>query len=116
MELPILQAGGFIDSFAGDEIKVLFDTSTDNAVRAGIGMSRAIEELNRRYVASGEPELRMGMGASTGAVVLGTVGGPNRIQCSVVGDTVNLGFSYRTTHKSLWWAIPHKRTYLSRPD
>ena len=90
VELPILQAGGFIDSFAGDEIKVLFDTSTDNAVRAGIGMSRAIEELNRRYVASGQPELRMGMGASTGAVVLGTVGGPNRIQCSVVGDTVNL--------------------------
>jgi hypothetical protein len=53
-------------------------------------MSRAIEELNRRYVASGQPELRMGMGASTGAVVLGTVGGPDRIQCSVVGDTVNL--------------------------
>ena len=27
MELPILQAGGFVDSFAGDEIKVLFDAS-----------------------------------------------------------------------------------------
>jgi predicted ATPase/class 3 adenylate cyclase len=90
VELPILQAGGFIDSFAGDEIKVLFDTSTDKAVNAGIGMWRAIEDLNRRYVASGQPELRMGVGASTGDVVLGIVGGANRIQCSVVGDTVNL--------------------------
>ena len=32
----------------------------------------------------------MGIGVSTGPVVLGTVGGPNRIQCSVIGDTVNL--------------------------
>jgi hypothetical protein len=32
----------------------------------------------------------MGIGINTGSVVLGTVGGPSRIQCSVVGDTVNL--------------------------
>jgi predicted ATPase/class 3 adenylate cyclase len=90
MELPIVQAGGFVDSFAGDEIKVLFDTSADDAVRAGIGMWRSLEELNSRSAALGQPELRMGIGVSTGPVVLGTVGGPNRIQCSVVGDTVNL--------------------------
>jgi class 3 adenylate cyclase len=90
MELPIVQAGGFVDSFAGDEIKVLFDTSADDAVRAGIGMWRSLEELNSRFVALGQPELRMGIGVSTGPVVLGTVGGPNRIQCSVIGDTVNL--------------------------
>ena len=90
MEQPILQAGGFVDSFAGDEIKVLFDASADNAVRAGISMWRSLEELNSRSVALGQPELLMGIGVSTGPVVLGTVGGPNRIQCSVIGDTVNL--------------------------
>ena len=78
MELPILQAGGFVDSFAGDEIKVLFDASADNAVRAGISMWRSLEELNSRSVALGQPELLMGIGVSTGPVVLGTVGGPNR--------------------------------------
>jgi predicted ATPase/class 3 adenylate cyclase len=90
MELPILQAGGFVDSFAGDEIKVLFDASPANAIRAGIGMWRSLEELNKRSLTLGQPELRMGIGVSRGSVVLGTVGGPNRIQCSVVGDTVNL--------------------------
>lgn len=90
VELPISQAGGFIDSFAGDEIKALFDAAPDSAVRAGIGMWRSMEELNRRSVTLGQPELRMGIGVNTGNVVLGTVGGPNRIQCSVVGDTVNL--------------------------
>jgi class 3 adenylate cyclase len=90
METPIAQAGGFIDSFAGDEIKVLFDASADAAVRAGIAMWRALETLNERSLALGQPELRMGVGANTGPVVLGTVGGRERIQCSVIGDTVNL--------------------------
>jgi class 3 adenylate cyclase len=89
VEPPILATGGFIDSFAGDEIKVLFD-SPDDAVRAGIGMHHAMEESNQRLVPSGQPELTMGIGAHYGPVVLGTVGGPNRIQCSVIGDTVNL--------------------------
>ena len=92
MELPILQAGGFVDLFAGDEIKVLFDASASpaDAIRAGIAMWRSLDELNERSITLGQPELRMGIGVSTGSVVLGTVGGPNRIQCSVVGDTVNL--------------------------
>ena len=89
VEPPILAAGGFIDSFAGDEIKVLFDSPHDS-VRAGIGMHHAMEESNQRLVPSGQPELTMGIGAHYGPVVLGTVGGPNRIQCSVIGDTVNL--------------------------
>jgi predicted ATPase/class 3 adenylate cyclase len=90
MEPPILQAKGFVDSFAGDEIKVLFDGFADDAVRAGLAMWRSLEELNYRSVALGQPELHMGIGVSTGPVVLGTVGGPKRIQCSVIGDTVNL--------------------------
>jgi predicted ATPase/class 3 adenylate cyclase len=90
MEPQIVENGGFIDSFAGDEIMALFDASADAAVRAGIGMWRALEALNQRSAALGQPALQMGIGVNTGPVVLGVVGGRNRIQCSVVGDTTNL--------------------------
>ncbi|MGJ7509666.1 AAA family ATPase [Variovorax sp. GT1P44] len=90
MEEQITQAGGFIDSFAGDEIKVLFDTPPDAAVRAGIDMWRALEAFNVKAAALGQPMLAAGIGANTGPVVLGTVGGVDRIQCTVIGDTVNL--------------------------
>ncbi len=90
MEAPIAEAGGFIDSFAGDEIKALFDASADAAVRAGVGMWRALDVFNERARASGQPELGMGIGVNTGPVVLGTVGARERIQCSVIGDAVNL--------------------------
>lgn len=90
MEQQITEAGGFIDSFAGDEIKALFDTGPDAALHAGIAMWRALEAFNERAAAQGQPALAAGIGANTGPVVLGTVGGIDRIQCTVLGDTVNL--------------------------
>ncbi len=90
MEPRILQTGGFIDSFSGDEIMALFDASADAPVHAGIAMWRALDEFNLRSAALGQPELHMGIGVNTGPVVLGIVGGRDRMQCSVIGDTVNL--------------------------
>ena len=90
MERPIIEAGGFIDSFAGDEIMALFEATAASAVRAGVAMWRALDAFNLRNAELNQPTLNMGVGVNTGAVVLGTVGGENRIQCTVVGDTVNL--------------------------
>jgi predicted ATPase/class 3 adenylate cyclase len=90
MESPISEAGGFIDSFAGDEIMALFDGSADAGIRAGVGMWRMLEQFNLRAVTMGQPVLQVGIGVNTGPVVLGTVGGRDRIQCTVIGDTVNL--------------------------
>jgi hypothetical protein len=67
----------------------LFDVPADAAVRAGVGMSHALGKLNRERFFGGEPPLRMGVGVNTGPLVLGTVGGQDRLKCGVVGDTVN---------------------------
>jgi predicted ATPase/class 3 adenylate cyclase len=90
MERPIVDAGGFIGSFAGDEIMALFEGTVASAVRAGVAMWRALDAFNLRNAELNQPTLNMGIGVNTGAVVLGTVGGENHIQCTVVGDTVNL--------------------------
>ena len=90
VERPISQAGGFIDSFAGDEIKVLFDSFAIAPSAPALAMWRALEEFNRRSVALANRSCAWGSASTRGPVVLGTVGGPNRIQCSVIGDTVNL--------------------------
>jgi predicted ATPase/class 3 adenylate cyclase/tRNA A-37 threonylcarbamoyl transferase component Bud32 len=90
MERPIVDAGGFIGSFAGDEIMALFEGTIASAVRAGVAMWRALDAFNVRNAELNQPTLNMGVGVNTGTVVLGTVGGENRIQCGVVGDTVNL--------------------------
>jgi class 3 adenylate cyclase len=86
----IAEAGGFIDSFNGDEIMALFGVTADAAVSAGIQMWRALETFNLESTQAGGPALKMGIGMDTGPLVLGTVGGRNRLKCGVVGDTVNL--------------------------
>jgi predicted ATPase/class 3 adenylate cyclase len=87
---PIMEMGGFIDTYNGDEIMALFGGSPDFAVRAGVGMRRALERFNRDLGPDERPQLAMGIGVNTGPLVLGTVGARERLKCGVVGDTVNL--------------------------
>ena len=86
---PIIDAGGFIDSFNGDEIMALFPLPAERGVEAGVNMRRALAQFNEESIAEGGPALEMGVGINTGPLVLGTVGSHDRLKCGVVGDTVN---------------------------
>ena len=87
--VPIAEAGGFVDSYNGDEIMALFPLPAERAVRAGVAMATALVEFNRESQRAGGPALAMGMGVNSGPLVLGTVGSADRLKCGVVGDTVN---------------------------
>jgi class 3 adenylate cyclase len=116
---PISEAGGFIDSFNGDEIMALFPMPADCAVEAGVQMRRALEEFNRDSVASSVPVLEMGVGVNTGPLVLGTVGSQERLKCGVIGDVVNT--AARIEQLTKLYATPFligEQTYasLKRPE
>jgi predicted ATPase/class 3 adenylate cyclase len=87
--VPVAEAGGFVDSYNGDEIMALFPLPAARAVDAGVAMAAALREFNRESLAQGGPALEMGMGVNSGPLVLGTVGSADRLKCGVVGDTVN---------------------------
>jgi len=53
-------------------------------------MSKALSKFNRKLIRKGQPPIGTGIGINTGPLVLGTMGANNRMQCSVLGDTVNL--------------------------
>jgi class 3 adenylate cyclase len=90
MEPEILAKGGFVDSYIGDAIMALFDGPADDAVAAGVGMLRALQVFNAERARAGMTPLSIGVGINTGDLMLGTIGGPNRIKCGVIGDPVNL--------------------------
>jgi len=58
-------------------------------VSTAIQMIRRVEQLNasRR---PGWPELHIGIGLHTGTLTAGNVGAPDRLEYSVIGETVNL--------------------------
>jgi class 3 adenylate cyclase/putative methionine-R-sulfoxide reductase with GAF domain len=81
---------GFIDKYIGDAIMALFNTGADDALQAAISMQLKISEYNVRRKRNGYEQMRVGIGLNTGPVILGIVGGHNRMEGTVISDAVNL--------------------------
>ena len=90
MQPPISASGGFINHYQGDGIMALFHRGADTALVAASGMIKALDELNEKRVDRGEIALRIGMGINTGELMLGAIGGTERLDSNVVGDSANL--------------------------
>lgn len=82
--------GGFIDKFMGDSIMALFPNSADDALRAAIEMQGAIASLNEERAERGAIPIRAGIGLHTGSLMLGIIGDAERLESTVLSDSVNL--------------------------
>ncbi|HEY9829115.1 MAG TPA: ATP-binding protein, partial [Stenomitos sp.] len=90
MESVIVENQGFIDKYIGDGIMALFSGSADDAVKAGITMLHRLTEYNQHRANSGYIPVKIGIGINTGSLMLGTVGGKNRMDGTVISDAVNI--------------------------
>jgi adenylate cyclase len=94
MSRVIEEEKGVIDKYIGDEVMALFGAPLlleDHAVRAvaaGVGMLRELQRFNAEEGRT--LPLRIGIGIATGPVVAGNVGSPERLNYTVLGDTVNV--------------------------
>ena len=97
MDDVIKKNRGFLNKFIGDGIMVVFGAPLSEgpredacrAVRCALEMLASVDKWNATKP-SGEPHLKIGIGIHTGQVTAGNVGSPNRLEYSVIGDTVNL--------------------------
>lgn len=91
----IEQAGGRVDKFIGDGIMALFgvdgsaEAGATSALRAAVGMSEQLDELNRLLDADLPTPLRIGIGIHTGPAIVGEMGYGPAISVTAIGDTVN---------------------------
>ena len=88
---------GTIDKYMGDCVMAFWGApvpAQDHAacaVRAALGMARAVEQLNQEHRAQGLPEIGVGIGLNTGLMCVGDMGSNIRLSYTVIGDAVNLG-------------------------
>ncbi len=90
MEPAIAEHNGFIDKYIGDAIMALFSRSADDALQASIAMLQRLHQYNQERLGYHKSPIEIGIGINTGAVMLGTVGGRNRMDSTVISDTVNV--------------------------
>jgi class 3 adenylate cyclase len=88
--------GGVLDKFAGDAVMAVFGAprpTKDHAQRAlgcAVAMQHRQAALNHQAAAAGLPAFQIGIGINTGTVIAGTLGGPGRLDYTVLGDAVNI--------------------------
>lgn len=87
---------GILDKYIGDAMMALFGApfngpqDADNAVIVANQMMVELEALNQRRRKTGGDAIDIGIGVSTGEVIVGNIGSPKRMEYTAIGDSVNL--------------------------
>jgi len=95
---------GIVDKYIGDAVMAVFGIpiarrleteiarDAENAVRCALAMDMEILRLNREWTVRGLPPIGMRAGIFTGPLVAGSLGSAERLEYTVIGDTVNTAF------------------------
>ena len=97
--VPIVTAhGGVVDKFEGDAMLAFFgilptplppDESSYKGCAAAVELLEVIERINARRAGRNEPPLITGIGLNTGKLTAGGLGTADRLNYTIIGDTVN---------------------------
>jgi class 3 adenylate cyclase/DNA-binding NarL/FixJ family response regulator len=96
MNRAILAQGGTVMQFVGDSVMAVFGAPlpeqdhAQRALAAAQAMHEAQTEVNARWADERLPAFLLGIGLSTGQVAAALLGSEERLEYSVVGDSVNL--------------------------
>ena len=114
MNHAVIGNAGTVMQFVGDAVMAVFgapDPLSDHAARAveaAATMHAAQDAVNVEWSAQGLDPFGLGIGISTGVVAAALLGSDERLEYTVVGDTVNL------TQRLQQWALAGE-TVLSEP-
>jgi adenylate cyclase len=92
----VLKYDGTLDKYEGDALMAFWGAplaQKDHALRtcyAALDMQKRLAELRPKWKKEGKPELAARCGVNTGIVIVGNMGGKDRFDYTVIGDSVNL--------------------------
>jgi len=107
----VLERKGIINKFTGDGVMAVFGVPTSRllkteveadakgAVACALGISDRLEKMNQNWQRLGLPVVQMRIGIFTGPVVVGSLGGKDRLEYGVIGDSVNIAARLESCEK-----------------
>lgn len=94
----VVRNRGRLDKFIGDAVMADWGSfvtagpkqDAERAVLSALQMRSSLEGLNARWVTQGFKPLAIGIGINHGEVIVGNLGSEEKMEVSVIGDSVNL--------------------------
>lgn len=96
---------GVVDKYIGDAVMAVWGApvshgnDTENAVNGALMMRRELIEFNKGRGGDKKPIIKIGCGLNTGPVLAGQIGSNERMEYTVIGDTVNLASRIEALNK-----------------
>jgi adenylate cyclase len=117
---PVVTAHhGIIDKYMGDAIMALFPNQADDALSGALSMLSRLDEYNAGRERASYAAIRIGIGVNTGLLMLGVIGGANRMEGTVISHAVNLASRLQTLTKTYGTPLlisEHTLYSLSEPE
>ncbi|MBZ8178597.1 CHASE2 domain-containing protein [Oscillatoria salina] len=97
----VLSHHGVVNKFTGDGVMAVFGVpmsrqhkqevllDAQRAVECAVAIAEHLEAMNQNWRSLGLPTIQMRIGIFTGPVVVGSLGGKDRLEYGVLGDSVN---------------------------
>jgi len=92
----ILSHNGIVDKFIGDAIMAFWEEKEGledpalRAVRAALAMLEELKKYNKNQEETGNETFRIGIGINYGEVMIGNIGSEQKLNYTVMGNTVNI--------------------------
>ena len=94
--VPIIEKhNGTLNKFMGDAILAIFgepkksENHALDAIYCADGLLKKVKSLQEKWLEEGKPKIEIGIGISSGEAFIGNVGSKERLEYTVIGDTVN---------------------------
>ncbi|MFO1471040.1 MAG: adenylate/guanylate cyclase domain-containing protein [Turneriella sp.] len=79
-----------MDKYIGDAVMALFPEKAADALDAAVDMQRELREFNHHRIKKNFEPVKIGVGLHSGSLYLGTIGEAERMDSTVISDTVNV--------------------------
>jgi class 3 adenylate cyclase/DNA-binding NarL/FixJ family response regulator len=118
MNHAVLDAGGTVMQFVGDAVMAVFGAPVpqadhaDRAVSAAVAMIERQAAVDERWGRDGLPAFGLGIGVSTGPVAAALLGSQERLEYTLVGDTVNMAQRLQDQARPAGRIVPARRRTL----
>jgi class 3 adenylate cyclase/CHASE2 domain-containing sensor protein len=118
----VYRTHGIINRFLGDGFLAIFGGLDDignhaeAAIECATEILGAVKELNETRAKKGKPPFEFGIGIHTGVVAMGNLGGRDRHEFTVIGDTVNIAARLEKANKELGAVIVASSETMGRLD